>query len=115
MDMSLLANANENSFDDRGNSSLMSAYQVGEIDENGFVCIGIAERKVRGSGDLDKGATGQRPVSGGMYSDNCSDYSSSDQEYSSMDAKSHSSRYKQSLDFLVGQGVRVKEIPKDSN
>ena len=112
--MSLVANANESSFDEKANRSLMSNYHVGEVDENGFVCIGIAERKVRGSGDLDRGATGQRPVSGGMYSDNCSDYSSAE-EYSSMDAKSHSSRYKQSLDFLVGQGVRVKEIPKNSN
>ena len=73
----------------------MQAYQVGEIDENGIVCIGIEERKVlRGTGT---GGSLMADCSGtyasGSFSDNASDYSSSE-EYSSgfsSDARSRNS------------------------
>lgn len=55
----------------------MLSYQVGEIDESGFVCIGIEERK-RESRDLNRTLVEK----GGTYSDVGSDYSSSE-EYSS--------------------------------
>ena len=42
-DLSMMAA--ESSFDERHYKS-GSSYQVGEVDENGFVCIGIEERKV---------------------------------------------------------------------
>ena len=98
----------------------MQSYQVGEIDENGFVCIGIEERKVL-QGATGKNGSFMADYSGtyasGSFSDNGSDYSSSE-EYSSgfsSDAKSRNSQYKKSLDFLVEQGVRVKDLPRDTN
>lgn len=85
----------------------MISYQVGEIDENGFVCIGIEERKVHGEANQSMMAGGRGYKSAlytpGSFSDNASDYSSSE-EYSSgfsSDAKSRNSQYKKSLDFLV--------------
>lgn len=59
---------------------MLSTYQVGEIDENGFVCIGIEERKVH-----RKQKTGNKNIFGDVNSfnsDNGSDDSSCD-EYSS--------------------------------
>ena len=95
----------------------MQSYQVGEIDENGFVCIGIEERKVQNNiKELNA-----RSRSGTMvYSDQGSDYSSFDEDsngFNSMgsDSKSNRSKYKNSLDFLVEQGVRVKDVPQDSD
>ena len=91
-DVSILANNQENSFT---NQSMLN-YQVGDMDENGFICIGIEERKlnqtmtVKGNGQLD----------------DVSDYSSSDGEYMSNGSdsnKSRASKYKESLDFLVEQ------------
>jgi len=69
--LSLIANQSEveGSFT---NQSMLS-YQVGEVDENGFVCIGIEERKTRDSCELNKTMGG---------SESGSDYSSSE-EYSS--------------------------------
>ena len=94
----------------------MQSYQVGEIDENGFVCIGIEERKVL-QGAAGKGGSFMNDCSGtyasGSFSDNGSDYSSSE-EYSS-GFSSQKSQYKKSLDFLVEQGVRVKDLPRDTN
>ena len=76
----------------------MQSYQIGEIDENGFVCIGIEERKVRGEatgGNTMMGGGGgyKSAFVAGSFSDNASDYSSSE-EYSSgfsSDAKSRNS------------------------
>ena len=92
MDLSLVANDGESALERSiGLNQSMQSYQVGEIDENGFVCIGIEERKVRGDmnrsqliGDYKGGL-----INGG-FSDNASDYSSSE-EYSSFssDAKSN--------------------------
>lgn len=67
----------DDSIDDRKSSKLNHTmnYQVGQVDENGFVCIGIEERKVRGSSELNFG----RGASGGSYSDAYSDYSSSEE------------------------------------
>ena len=42
------------SLEERYNASFPSQYQVGEIDENGFVCIGIEERKVRKNKGLNR-------------------------------------------------------------
>ena len=94
----------------------MQSYQVGEIDENGFVCIGIEERKVPNVNN-EKAARMVTGPGGVGLSDQGSDYSSSE-EYSSgfsSDTKSHASKYKSSLDFLVEQGVRVRDLPDDSN
>ena len=46
-DFSLLASDGGESNNSSDNSSMASDYNVGEIDENGFVCIGIGERKVK--------------------------------------------------------------------
>ena len=77
-DVSLLVG--DASFDDRMNKSILS-YQVGEVDESGFVCIGIGERQLQTSADTpqkEKGYSGP----GYYFSGNASDYSSSG-EYSS--------------------------------
>jgi len=50
MDLSLIANDGESAGERSFTNQSMLSYQVGEIDENGFVCIGIEERKVRGQG-----------------------------------------------------------------
>ena len=86
----------------------MGPYQVGEVDENGFVCIGIEERKVRnGASQLNKTMIYK---DGGLSE---SDYSSSE-DYPSGEASkegntSMTSQYKKSLDFLLEQGVRIKD------
>ena len=88
-----------------------SSYQVGDVDENGFVCIGIEERKGKVNKDLDTTNYGH------VSSDNGSDYSS-DEGFGTEaggDFRARSSQYKKSLDFLAEQGVSVRDIPKDSN
>lgn len=102
MDVSLIATDGGSSQFERSftNQSMLS-YQVGEIDENGFVCIGIEERKVRGrNGRFDHR---EAVYASGSYSDyaSASDYSSSEEYSSASDAHSRQSQYKKSLDFLV--------------
>lgn len=45
----------DGSFDSKMNRSMQSTYQVGEVDESGFVCLGIEECKVQKSrADLNR-------------------------------------------------------------
>ena len=95
---------------------MQSYYQVGEVDENGFVCLGIEERKVHKKTDkrLNKTFFGiEGSYNSGSDDSSCDEYSSG--YHSNCDAKSRDSSYKKSLDFLVEQGVRVRDLPKDSN
>ena len=84
VDFSMMAS--EGSESDSNQDRSMQSYQVGEIDENGFVCIGIEERKVQNSKNLNKTTYG-RPLPGlmGSYNESASDYSSSEEYASSGD------------------------------
>ena len=119
-DMSLIAtdggSENERSFTNQSVGSYLAGSVVDDNGAGGFVHIGIEERKV-----LVNDANKTMPLYGGpnsgFSSQNESDYSSSE-EYSSgfsADGKSSQSQYKKSLDFLIEQGVRVKDAPRDSN
>ena len=75
----------DGSFDSKMNRSMQSTYQVGEVDESGFVCLGIEECKVQKSrADLNRTTSlfQKAGFGGDSYSDNGSDYSS-DADYSS--------------------------------
>lgn len=50
-DMSMMPS--DGSFDERAEKSFASTYQVGDIDENGFVHIGIEERQMHPKQDVN--------------------------------------------------------------
>lgn len=98
-DLSMCANQSQHSADNSFINKSMLSYQVGDVGENGFVSIGIVERK-RGSKDLNRTMVDKH--GSGNFSDAGSDYSSSEEQYSSGMSEGHQSKYKKSLDFLMG-------------
>ena len=93
---------------DRSYQSVGSTYQVGEIDESGFVHLGIEERQVRPSRHEKQMNRTFFGIGGAGNLESSSGYSSSG--YSSNESsQENKSKYKKSLDFLVEQGVMVRE------
>ena len=101
---------------DHSYESGQSAYQVGEIDETGFVHLGIEERQVRPSRKEKKMNRTFFGYGGAADLNTTSEYSSSEYDSDRSDMSvGKSSQYKKSLDFLVEQGVRVRDLPRDKN
>ena len=94
----------DGSFNEREDLSFSSGgYQVGEIDENGFVNIGITEKQVDRRDNMNKtfaGYTSSGFSSSGGYSS--SEGYSSERSSSSRGSKHRiSAKYKKSFDYLV--------------
>ena len=96
----------ESSFETRAGRSFATAYQVGEADESGFVHIGIEERQIRPK-DMNNTFFGN----GGPGQFNSYDDDTSSSGYTSDASVGRAKKYQQSFDFLVEQGVRVRDTP----